>query len=164
MLSNREKEIIRNVYMDILKQIYSSSGPSYLSSEDHKELSSFLRELQKDDNFSISNLSYHLSCDNCNKIWWMDDGFPAYCPFCGNKRFTINSIVKDCTTCEYGKYNDRYKTYFCYNNKKDCKEWNLWEEKRTCYNCKNRVYDLFDGDAFCPIAKDCKNKSKWEGK
>ena len=134
MLSNREKEIIRNIYMDILKQTYSSSGPSYLSSEDHKEISSFLRELQKDDDYEKM------------------------------KKFIIDGMVKDCTTCEHGKYNDRYETYFCYNNKKDCKEWNLWEEKRTCYNCKNRVYDLFDGDAFCPIAKDCKNKSKWEGK
>lgn len=46
MLSNREKEIIRNVYMDILKQVYSSSGPSYLSQIDRQEIKNFLYELQ----------------------------------------------------------------------------------------------------------------------
>ena len=46
MLSSREKEIIRNVYMDILKQVYSSSGPSYLSQIDHQEIKNFLYELQ----------------------------------------------------------------------------------------------------------------------
>ena len=132
MLSNREKEIIRNVYMDILKQTYSSSGPSYLSSEDHKEISSFLRELQKDDDYERM------------------------------KKFTIDDMIKDCTTCEHGKYNDRYKTYFCYNNKKDCKEWNLWEIKRTCRNCKHRIYNLFDGDTYCPKQKTCIRHSEWE--
>lgn len=46
MLSNREKEIIRLVYMNVLKQVYSSSGPSYLSQIDHQEISNFLYELQ----------------------------------------------------------------------------------------------------------------------
>ena len=46
MLSNREKEIIRLVYMNILKQVYSSSGPSYLSQIDYQEINNFLYELQ----------------------------------------------------------------------------------------------------------------------
>ena len=125
MLSNREKEIIRNVYMAVSGQVYTSSGPSYLSQTDHQEISNFLHQLK-------------------------NDKIPQ---------------KHDCTTCEYGKYNDRYDTHFCsHPDRRKCKMWELWEEKRTCYNCKNRIYDLFDGDAFCPIAKDCNNKSKWEGK
>lgn len=84
MLSKREKEIIRNVYMAISKQVYTSSGPSYLSQTDHQEISNFLHQLEND--------------------------------------------------------------------------------KRTYYNYKNRDYNLFDGDVFCPTEKDCNNKSKQEGK
>ena len=119
----------------------------------------------QNNNLSTPDLYYHLSCDSCNKTWWMDDGFPAYCPFCGNeriKKFTTNGIIKDCTTCEHGKYNDRYETYFCYNNKKDCKEWNSWEVKRTCGNCRYRIYDLFNGDTYCPKQENCIKHSKWE--
>lgn len=34
--------------------------------------------------------------------------------------------VKDCRNCKYGKYNDHWKTHFCYNPN-ECTEWNLWE-------------------------------------
>jgi len=34
--------------------------------------------------------------------------------------------VKDCTTCKYGKYNDRLGKPFCYNPE-ECEEWERWE-------------------------------------
>lgn len=34
--------------------------------------------------------------------------------------------VKGCRNCKYGKYNDFWKTHFCYNPN-ECTEWNLWE-------------------------------------
>jgi hypothetical protein len=34
--------------------------------------------------------------------------------------------VKGCRNCKYGKYNDHWKTRFCYNPN-ECTEWSLWE-------------------------------------
>ena len=40
----------------------------------------------------------------------------------------LDWIRQDCSTCKYGKYNDIWKTKFCYHPD-DCKDWNLWEAK-----------------------------------
>ena len=40
-------------------------------------------------------------------------------------------MVKDCTTCNHGHFNDRFNTYFCDGDLVgECKEWNLWEAKK----------------------------------
>lgn len=39
--------------------------------------------------------------------------------------------VKDCTTCEWGKYNDYFDLPFCYNPE-ECKNWDQWKEKLKC--------------------------------
>lgn len=38
----------------------------------------------------------------------------------------VLELVKDCTSCKYGKYNDHYDTYFCYNDD-SCNNFNLYE-------------------------------------
>ena len=35
--------------------------------------------------------------------------------------------IKDCTTCDWGKYNDHYNLPFCYCPE-DCKNWDHWTE------------------------------------
>lgn len=25
---------------------------------------------------------YHLSCPLCSKLWWSENAFPKYCPYC----------------------------------------------------------------------------------
>lgn len=35
-------------------------------------------------------------------------------------------LLKDCTSCKYGKYNDHYDTYLCYNDD-SCYNFNLYE-------------------------------------
>ena len=51
-------------------------------------------------------------------------GVPTLCETC-----EYWSNVKDCTSCKYGQYNDRYETYFCYNMNEYCKEWDKWEAR-----------------------------------
>lgn len=37
---------------------------------------------------------------------------------------------KGCRNCEHGKYNDHWKTHFCYCPN-DCNNWDMWEPKTT---------------------------------
>ena len=37
--------------------------------------------------------------------------------------------VKDCTTCDWGKFNDYHNLYFCYNGE-ECIECSAWKEKQ----------------------------------
>ena len=37
--------------------------------------------------------------------------------------------VKDCTTCDWGKFNDHFDLYFCYNYE-ECIEYSAWKEKQ----------------------------------
>ena len=41
----------------------------------------------------------------------------------------IEEEVKDCTNCDYGKYNDMWDLHFCYCPE-DCKNWNKWKENK----------------------------------
>jgi hypothetical protein len=75
--------------------------------------------------------------------------------------------VKGCRNCKYGKYNDHWKTHFCYNPN-ECTEWNLWEpsaqperkkgewitnfyafgeDRYECDQCHNTALHRYD---FCP--------------
>ena len=69
-------------------------------------------------------------------------------------------FVKGCRNCKYGKYNDFWKTHFCYNPN-ECTEWNLWEpnaqlEIILCEGCKHRPIMRNghivppEGDEKCP--------------
>ena len=40
-----------------------------------------------------------------------------------------NKKVKDCSTCNWGKYNDYWNMPFCYNVEEECKNWDKWKEK-----------------------------------
>lgn len=40
-----------------------------------------------------------------------------------------NEKVKDCTTCDWGKFNDYHDLYFCYNDE-ECIEYSAWKEKQ----------------------------------
>ena len=40
-----------------------------------------------------------------------------------------NEQVKDCTTCDWGKFNDYHDLYFCYNDE-ECIEYSAWKEKQ----------------------------------
>ena len=46
MLSKREKEIIRVLYCQFNNEVYSSTGPSWLSKEDYKDMKIFLEKLK----------------------------------------------------------------------------------------------------------------------
>ena len=46
--------------------------------------------------------------------------------------------AKGCRNCKYGKYNDHWKTHFCYNPN-ECTEWNLWEPSAQPEPCDDVV-------------------------
>lgn len=39
-----------------------------------------------------------------------------------------NDEVRDCTTCDWGKFNDHWNMPFCYCSG-ECNEWDQWKEK-----------------------------------
>ena len=45
-------------------------------------------------------------------------------------------LLKDCTSCKYGEYNDHYDTYFCYNDN-SCHNFNLYEFDLKLYDDEN---------------------------
>jgi hypothetical protein len=49
VLSKREKEIIRVLYCQFNDEVYSSTGPSWLSKEDYKDMKIFLERLKGED-------------------------------------------------------------------------------------------------------------------
>ena len=126
MLSNREKEIIRNVYISLSKRVYSSSGPSFLSSEDYEEISSFLNSLKRKNHstciYSNTKIdpSTHRLPYKCNLL----PGKPIDCEKC-----KYYNTKKDCSNCKYGCYNDIFNQYFCYNDSVKCENWNKWEAR-----------------------------------
>lgn len=52
--------------------------------------------------------------------------------------------VKGCRNCKYGKYNDHWKTHFCYNPN-ECTEWNLWEPSAQPDNRLSKIAELVEG-------------------
>lgn len=40
---------------------------------------------------------YHLYCQRCGNIYWIDEAFPNFCPFCGIKQ--ANTSL--CDSCKH---------------------------------------------------------------
>lgn len=67
----------------------------------------FGQTIIKDDISSMAKCQIGKNCSSCDK--W---------------------LVKDCTTCKHGHFNDRFETYFCDGDLHgECKNWCLWEAK-----------------------------------
>ena len=69
---------------------------------------------------------------------------------------------KDCRNCKYGKWNDHFDNYFCYNPK-NCTDWDLWESGE-CVSADSAEIPKHDRDII--IEELAKRKAgrvgKWE--
>ena len=64
---------------------------------------------------------------------------------------------KDCRNCKYGKWNDHFDNYLCYNPK-NCTDWNLWESEE-CVSAEQTVGEWqanFNGQEWYMYCTNCK--------
>jgi hypothetical protein len=168
MLSKREKEIIRNIYMAISKQVYTSSGPSFLSSEDYEEISSFLNTLKRKNHSTCIygnakiDPSLHRLPYKCNLL----PGKPINCEEC-----KYYDTKKDCSNCASGFFDEFTDKIIC-SLTKDCKLYSLWtckpistEQKQNCSTCRYGCYNDTFHQYFCHNNSiKCENWNKWEAR
>lgn len=79
-----------------------------------------------------------------------------------------DDAVRDCRNCAYGRYNDHFDTWFCYNDC-ECKDWDLWESNEIA---QREWIKTVDGNGwnewyvlkcpFCGATIEDKHYHSWE--
>ena len=73
------------------------------------------------------------------------------------------SEIRDCSTCDYGHFNDHWGMPFCYSDE-ECKDWNKWkpkkqeEDKINFEDCKKIMRQYLEAkQAMKKLMEKCKN-------